>query len=125
MLDYSQFSLSLDQSNTDGRPAWDLQYNFSSLYGAESISPSSLDRVYNSMVSHSSSTFDHYLLANTAGAEDTATCTESCRRVHLCAIPNVDITNFRKCISQANGEVRVGSEGWGVRLVVASMVYSV
>ena len=100
-----------------------MQYNFSSLYSAESISPASLDRVYNSLVSPRSSTLDHYLLANTAGVEQPSACTDSCRKVHLCAIPNVDITNFRKCISQANLAVRVGSDWWGLRPMVAWVVY--
>merc|ERR1719483_365206 len=81
VLDYSQFSLSLSLSNSEERPVWDLQYNFSSLYNAESISPSSLDRVYNSLVS-SPQTFDQYLLANTGGAEEPITCTERCRGAH-------------------------------------------
>ena len=28
-----------------------------------------------------------------------STCTVQCTRVHLCAIPNVDVTNFLKCLS--------------------------
>ena len=123
MLDYSQFSLSLDQSNMEGRATWDLQYNFSSLYGAKSISPASLDQVYNSMVSQRGTTLDHYLLHNTGGVEQSLSCSESCRKVHLCAIPNVDITNFRKCISQANLAVRVGCEGWGV--IVTLVLYAI
>ena len=102
VLDYSQFSLSLSQSNKEARATWDLQYNFSSLYSAESISPASLDQVYTSMVNQRSTMLDNYLLANTAGVEQPSSCSESCRKVQLCAIPNVDITNFRKCISQAN-----------------------
>ena len=125
VLDYTQFSLSLSQSNTEGKAAWAAQYNFSSLYGAQSISPASLDKVYNSMVSQSSTTLDHYLLANTAGVEQPSSCTDSCRKVHLCAIPNVDITNFRKCISQASFAVRVGCEGWVVLVMVTSVIYQV
>ena len=30
-------------------------------------------------------------------------CTLQCTRVHLCAIPNVDVTNFLKCLSQVKG----------------------
>eukprot|EP00090_Calanus_glacialis_P032199 TRINITY_DN53405_c0_g1_i1.p1 TRINITY_DN53405_c0_g1~~TRINITY_DN53405_c0_g1_i1.p1 ORF type:complete len:473 (-),score=159.30 TRINITY_DN53405_c0_g1_i1:33-1451(-) len=123
VLDYSQFSLSLSQSNTEGRPVWDLQYNFSSLYGAESISPASLDRVYNTMATQSSPLLDNYLLANTAGMDHPKDCRDTCRKVHLCAIPNVDITNFRKCISQANMAVRVGREWWGVKVMLVMVVF--
>ena len=123
VLDYSQFSLSLSQSYTEGKPVWDLQYNFSSLYGAESISPASLDRVYNTMATQSSPLLDNYLLANTAGMDHPKDCRDTCRKVHLCAIPNVDITNFRKCISQANMAVRVGREWWGVKVMLVMVVF--
>ena len=65
------------------------------------------------MVTQRSTMLDNYLLANTAGVEQPSSCSESCRKVQLCAIPNVDITNFRKCISQANLAVRVGCDRVG------------
>ena len=65
------------------------------------------------MVTQRSTMLDNYLLANTAGVEQPSSCSESCRKVQLCAIPNVDITNFRKCISQANLAVRVGCDRAG------------
>ena len=43
-----------------------------------------------------------YLKANTAGSP--SPCPAQCRRVHLCAIPNVDITFFNKCVSLASGQ---------------------
>ena len=61
---------------------------------------------------------DNYLLANTAGVEQPSSCSESCRKVQLCAIPNVDITNFRKCVSQANLAGRVGCDGVGVSVTI-------
>ena len=66
------------------------------------------------MVTQRSTMLDNYLLANTAGGEEPSSCSESCRKVQLCAIPNVDITNFRKCISQANLAARVGCDRVGV-----------
>ena len=66
------------------------------------------------MVTQRSTMLDNYLLANTAGIEQPSSCSESCRKVQLCAIPNVDITNFKKCISQANFAVRIGCDRAGV-----------
>ena len=71
----------------------------------------------------SSPLLDNYLLANTAGMDHPKDCRDTCRKVHLCAIPNVDITNFRKCISQANMAVRVGREWWGVKVMLVMVVF--
>ena len=85
---------------------WDLQYNFSSLYRAEAITPTSLDKLYNSLAA-STKLLDHYLLANTAGVSKPEVCGQLCRKVHLCAIPNLDTGNFRKCFYQASMAVRL------------------
>ena len=81
---------------------WDLHYNFSSYYQTEAITAESLHRLYGELVG-GGSLMERYLLANTAGLDTPDTCPGPCRMVHLCSIPNVDITNFIKCLSQASG----------------------
>jgi len=105
VLDYTQFSLSLERSAKEPqRAVWEPQYNFSSLYKTEAITAESLDKVYRDMNKEGSQKFNRYLKANTAGSP--STCPAPCRRVHLCAIPNVDITFFNKCVSLASGQQR-------------------
>ena len=79
---------------------WDLHYNFSSYYKTEAITASSLDQLYRKVVSGQLT--ERYLMANTGGVEHPDNCPQPCRKVHLCSIPNVDITNFMKCLSQAS-----------------------
>ena len=100
VLDYSQFSLSLSKSKLEAQAVWDLHYNFSSYYKTEAITASSLDQLYRKVVSGQLT--ERYLMANTGGVEHPDNCPQPCRKVHLCSIPNVDITNFMKCLSQAS-----------------------
>ena len=108
VLDYSQFSLSLAQSKLEARPVWSLHYNFSSYYNTEAITPDSMDRLYRGLVAgegegEGEGQLTHrYLMANTGGLEHPNNCPQPCRKVHLCSIPNVDITNFMKCVTAAN-----------------------
>lgn len=46
--------------------------------------------------------YSRYLMAHTGGMEHPSNCPDPCLKVHLCAIPNVDIGNFMKCLTQAN-----------------------
>ena len=105
-MDYSQFSLSLAQSKAEARPVWALHYNFSSYYNTEAITPDTMDRLYRSLVEgegEGEGQLTHrYLMANTGGLEHPNNCPQPCRKVHLCSIPNVDITNFMKCVTAAN-----------------------
>ena len=102
VLDYSQFSLSLKKTALEMSPHWEV-YNFSSQFDQkDGISASILDQVYCDMVEgspDSSPSLQKYLASNTAKMVDPRTCSSWCKRVHLCAIPNVDIFNFNKCIS--------------------------
>jgi len=102
VLDYSQFSLSLAQSKLEGRPVWDLHYNFSSYYNTEAITPHTMDLLYRNMVEGEGQLTHNYLMANTGGLEHPNNCPQPCRKVHLCSIPNVDITNFMKCVTAAS-----------------------
>jgi len=103
VLDYTQFSLSLERSAKEPqqRAIWEPQYNFSSLYETEAITADSLDQVYREMRKEGSLKLNGYLKSNTAGSP--SPCPAACRKVHLCAIRNVDITFFNKCVSQASG----------------------
>jgi len=112
VLDYSQFALSLTKSNTEDRPVWDLHYNFSSYFQTDVITAESMDRLYDRLVQDrdmpgeaDQSLTQRYLMANTGGVEHPSNCPEPCLKVHLCAIPNVDITNFMKCLTQANSSI--------------------
>ena len=50
VLDYSQFSLSLTRSRAEGRPVWELHYNFSSYFQTDVITSESLASLYERMV---------------------------------------------------------------------------
>ena len=81
---------------------WDLHYNFSSYYNTEAITPHTMDRLYRTMVEGEGQLTHRYLMANTGGLEHPNNCPQPCRKVHLCSIPNVDITNFMKCVTAAS-----------------------
>jgi len=116
VLDYTQFSLSLSRSAKEARPVWELQYNFSSMYGVDAITTDSLHRVYSDMIRENSQTLVRYLKANRHGS--TPPCPASCSRVHLCAIPNVDINNFNKCVSLASGQQQESGPYCGLLLLL-------
>ncbi len=47
--------------------------------------------------------FDFYVRANTVGVAGgvSSTCETSCRQHHLCALANVDLDDFRMCVTTA------------------------
>ncbi|XP_023342932.1 acid sphingomyelinase-like phosphodiesterase 3b isoform X2 [Eurytemora carolleeae] len=98
ILDYSQFTLSLDDSNSGGVPQWKLQYNFSSQYSnIGGISPESLDLLYTKLQSNTRpDLLDNYLVSNSQLAP--LTCGASCQQAHFCSISNIDFNNYRQCM---------------------------
>lgn len=96
VMDVHTYYLDLSAANQAGRAEWRLEYNFSSTYDLNELTPDTLYELAKEL-KDDRDTFNAYYSANTVSLEDPEVCEEQCRRLHWCAITEVDYDRFYSC----------------------------
>nr|CAD7448111.1 unnamed protein product [Timema bartmani] len=102
VLDYVQYYLDLMAANQRDQAEWQPEYNLSSYYGLNEVSPASLNNLAESFITlEGRPLFDRYYRANSVRLHhnsDPRACDSSCAYNHYCAITQLDYTDFRGCL---------------------------
>nr|CAD7395749.1 unnamed protein product [Timema cristinae] len=102
VLDYVQYYLDLMAANQRDQAEWQPEYNLSSYYGLNEVSPASLNNLAESFITlEGRPLFDRYYRANSVRLHhnsDPRACDSSCAYNHYCAVTQLDYTDFRGCL---------------------------
>ncbi|KAL1459813.1 hypothetical protein WDU94_011767 [Cyamophila willieti] len=106
VLDFSQYYLDLGETNSgklSGNEAvWQLEYNLTSYYGLNEVSPRSLHELAQSFTLSNSILFERYLRAYSVSFNHHYQhCDSNCRHTHYCAITKLEFSDFRNCLETA------------------------
>uniref|UniRef100_T1ITW0 Uncharacterized protein n=1 Tax=Strigamia maritima TaxID=126957 RepID=T1ITW0_STRMM len=109
VLDYEQYYLNISDVTGSGywnrdkyeranvELPWKLLYTATELYGVNNLNLLSLYHVYLD-ISTNRELFEKYYLYNVAGVK-TESCSETCHRIHICAITELTKTDMDKCMN--------------------------
>ncbi|CAH0552510.1 unnamed protein product [Brassicogethes aeneus] len=107
VFDYTQYYLDLSLVNLSKRePEWVIEYNFSSYYGINDITPITLHSLADKMTPNAPNNnplFTRYFRANSVrtfnGPQNV--CDSYCAHGHFCAITRLDFLEFEQCLKAA------------------------
>ncbi|XP_066258235.1 acid sphingomyelinase-like phosphodiesterase 3b [Euwallacea similis] len=103
VFDYTQYYLDLTAANSNGKADWIVEYNFSTYYGINDITPANLHSLADKFTQETStdnSVFNKYYKANSVRIHNrpSASCDDVCVHTHYCAITRVDYTEHAECL---------------------------
>lgn len=100
LMEVTTYYLDLAKANKNRKAEWEFEYNFTSRYNLNEISATSLFSTTREM-KNNLELFNKYYQANTVSYEDPEVCSNSpsCRKLHWCAITEIDYTRFYDCNS--------------------------
>ena len=133
VLDWDQYYLDLTSANKkSGTVSFVLEYNLKLSYGGgiDNATAAALDVLVRKFQEFGSATFHDYYKYNTVSLPDDSpfhVCGCKCKEVHICAMQNVEYTDFNECVSR-NVEATCGACKYMVTtllpvLVAISSVY--
>ena len=93
-----QYYLNLTQANIDGDPTeWSLEYDTSVDFAIDELSPRQLNELVVSFQDRTNRLFRQYLKFNSVQYDTEPTCNDTCYLRHICAITELDISDYRQC----------------------------
>lgn len=98
VTEVSTYYLDLKAANRLGRAEWELEYNFTFAYNLKAINPTTLYNLAKKL-RNDQLLFDRYYTANTVSLDYSVCFTMKCRRLHWCAITEVNYKRFYECNS--------------------------
>ncbi|KAI5703350.1 hypothetical protein M8J75_010701 [Diaphorina citri] len=102
VLDFSQYYLDLSEANAKNEAVWQLEYNLTSYYGLNELSPRSLHELAQSFTLSNSLLFERYHRAYAVNFNHHYQhCDSNCRHTHYCAITKLEFSDFRNCLETA------------------------
>ncbi|XP_074038986.1 acid sphingomyelinase-like phosphodiesterase 3b [Leptinotarsa decemlineata] len=108
VYDYTQYYLDLSTANAnDNKNAeWAVEYNFSTYYSVNEISPVSLHTLADKFTQDNpsgNSVFNRYYRTNSVriNTNPSTGCDATCAHTHYCAITRVDYDEFHQCMQTA------------------------
>ena len=95
-----QYYLNLTQANIDGDPTeWSLEYDTSVDFAIDELSPRQLNELVVSFQDKTNRLFRQYLKFNSVQYDTDPTCNDTCYLRHICAITELDISDYRQCMA--------------------------
>ncbi|XP_050536756.1 acid sphingomyelinase-like phosphodiesterase 3a [Daktulosphaira vitifoliae] len=101
ILDYTQYYIDLETSTNGSPDDWRVEYNLTQYYGLHEITPRSLHEVAETFQLDNSIQFDRYIEANSVRLHQSRECNLECRRMHYCAVRELDYSRFHSCVETA------------------------
>ncbi|XP_050302558.1 acid sphingomyelinase-like phosphodiesterase 3b [Anthonomus grandis grandis] len=107
VFDYTQYYLDLSAANSNGKAEWVVEYNFSTYYGINDITPLNLHTLADKFTQESGSgengVFTKYYKANSVRINNKASynCDDTCAHMHYCAITRIDYEEHEQCLKIA------------------------
>ncbi|ENN77739.1 hypothetical protein YQE_05809, partial [Dendroctonus ponderosae] len=103
VFDYTQYYLDLSTANNNGKADWVVEYNFSTYYGINDITPLNLHTLADKFTQETStenSVFNKYYKANSVRihSRSSANCDDVCIHTHYCAITRIDYDEHKECL---------------------------
>ncbi|CAH1129145.1 unnamed protein product [Ceutorhynchus assimilis] len=130
VFDYTQYYLDLSTANSNGKADWVVEYNFSTYYGINDITPLNLHTLADKFTQETAAdngVFNKYYRANSVRIHTKATtnCDDTCAHTHYCAITRVDYDEHEQCLKIAVGALSSSSSlvFLGVKLKLTSVCF--
>ncbi|XP_050428631.1 acid sphingomyelinase-like phosphodiesterase 3a isoform X2 [Adelges cooleyi] len=101
ILDYTQYYIDLETSANGDPDDWRVEYNLTHYYGLHEITARSLHQVAETFQLSDSPEFDRYFEANSVRLRPSKDCNLECRRMHFCAVTELDYSRFHSCVETA------------------------
>ncbi|XP_044756702.1 acid sphingomyelinase-like phosphodiesterase 3b isoform X2 [Coccinella septempunctata] len=105
ILDYTQYYLDLSAAKEHNHAEWAVEYNFSTHYMINNITPLALHNLAEKLsnASGDNPTFNRYYRANSVRFHNNqhSTCDATCAHTHYCAITRVDYHEHEQCLKTA------------------------
>ena len=104
LLYYEQYYFSIPEARTRGNPEWKMLYDTKAVYGIQNLTARSLNGLVNSFEGYASDTFHRYHefnSVNASGQSSNPPCSANCKASHICAIKNVDYSDYNECYKTA------------------------
>ncbi|KAF7268677.1 hypothetical protein GWI33_018231 [Rhynchophorus ferrugineus] len=106
VFDYTQYYLDLSAANYNGKADWVVEYNFSTYYGINDITPLNLHSLADKFTQEATtdnSVFNKYYKANSVKIHNRAStnCDDTCAHTHYCAITRIDYEEHGQCLKIA------------------------
>ena len=105
---YKQFYLNLTAANLAGSPLpnWELEYDTSVAYGLDELRAGKFHDLAQAFSIKKNELFRRYLDFNSVKWNTSEECNGTCFRRHLCAITELDLDNYRICMSGGQTSLR-------------------
>ncbi|XP_030756670.1 acid sphingomyelinase-like phosphodiesterase 3b [Sitophilus oryzae] len=106
VFDYTQYYLDLSSANYNRKADWVVEYNFSTYYGINDITPLNLHTLADKFTQEATTdngVFNKYYKANSVKIHTRATtnCDDTCAHTHYCAITRIDYDEHSQCLKIA------------------------
>ena len=109
LVDYTQYYLNLPDANQKGTATWVSEYSMSKDYGLKNLNLASMNSLVESFKAKDSKNFEKYFKFN-AVSSNNETCDAVCKKLHICAITDVDLASYNKCVNAKTQELNVNKE---------------
>ena len=110
LLKYQQYFLNLTQANIDSDPTkWEKEYDTSDVYGMDQLNPSAVHEVVKALSDKKNKMFKKYLDFNSVKWQVNQVCNETCYYKHICAISELDIDNYKTCMTGGRTTLHPGT----------------
>ncbi|KAK9875097.1 hypothetical protein WA026_005892 [Henosepilachna vigintioctopunctata] len=115
ILDYTQYYLDLTKANLENEAKWSVEYNFSTYYMINNITPLALHNLAEklSFTQGDNPVFNRYYRANSVrihnNQHNLSPCDATCAHTHYCAITRVDYEEHEQCLKTAASALSTSS----------------
>ncbi|XP_071178184.1 acid sphingomyelinase-like phosphodiesterase 3b isoform X2 [Mytilus edulis] len=101
ILDYHQYFLNLSAVITTNKDKWEKEYDAKKDYGLTSLTPVDFMKAAKSF-RNNPKLFKKYIQYNSVSQNLNPDCNETCKRVHVCSITELRMSDFNDCLNKPN-----------------------